>query len=96
MSVEIDITHVARLARLDLEPEELERYRTQLSAILEHAAKVQALDVDPSAENAHPLGLVNGFRDDEVTGSLDRDEVLAAAPEASDGFFVVPPAMDVG
>jgi aspartyl-tRNA(Asn)/glutamyl-tRNA(Gln) amidotransferase subunit C len=94
MPVEIDIAHVARLARLDLSEEELEGYKHQLGVILEHAARVQALDADPNPENAHPLALLNIFRDDVVLPSLDRDEVLDSAPETSDGYFVVPPAME--
>jgi aspartyl-tRNA(Asn)/glutamyl-tRNA(Gln) amidotransferase subunit C len=94
--IEIDIAHVARLARLGLSEEELESYKAQLGVILEHAARVQSLDVEAGVETAHPLELVNSFRDDEVTGSLDREEVLAAAPEAVDGFFVAPPAMEAG
>lgn len=94
MPIDIDIAHVARLARLDLGPEELETYREQLGVILEHAARVQALDTEGIQPTAHPLEMTNSFRDDEVRPSLDRDEVLAAAPEARDGYFVVPPAMD--
>jgi aspartyl-tRNA(Asn)/glutamyl-tRNA(Gln) amidotransferase subunit C len=62
--------------------------------ILEHAARVQTLDAEPNPENAHPLALFNSFRDDRVLPSLDRDEVLECAPETSDGYFVVPPAME--
>ena len=94
MPVDIDIAHVARLARLELSPEDLEQYRTQLGIILEHAAKVQALEGDPSVESSHGLGLENVYREDEVRPSLDRDEVLGAAPESQDGYFVVPPALD--
>ena len=67
---------------------------TQLGIILEHAAKVQALEGDPSVESSHGLALENVFREDEVRPSLDRDEVLAAAPDTQDGYFVVPPALD--
>jgi len=94
MPIDIDIAHVARLARLDLGPDELETYREQLGVILEHAARVQSLDTEGVEPTAHPLEMTNTFRDDEVRPSLDRDEVLAAAPEARDGYFVVPPAMD--
>lgn len=94
MPIEIDIAHVARLARLELGEEELESYRTQLAAILDHAAKVQSLEGDPEVEASHPLRLENAYRPDEVAPSLDRDEVLAQAPETEDGFFVAPPAMD--
>lgn len=94
MPIEIDIAHVARLARLDLTEPELETYQAQLGVILEHAAKVQSLEGDPSNESEHPLGFVNAFRPDVVVEPLDRDEVLDAAPETSDGYFVAPPALD--
>jgi aspartyl-tRNA(Asn)/glutamyl-tRNA(Gln) amidotransferase subunit C len=94
MPVDIDIAHVARLARFDLTEDELEAYKSQLSVILDHAARVQSLEGDPHVESAHPLGLVNVYREDEVRPSLDREEVLAQAPESVDGFFVAPPALD--
>jgi aspartyl-tRNA(Asn)/glutamyl-tRNA(Gln) amidotransferase subunit C len=96
MPIEIDIAHVARLARLDLSQEELEGYKAQLGAILDHAAKVQSLEGDPEVEASHPLRFENAFRDDVVRPSLDREEVLAQAPEAVDGFFAAPPAMEAG
>lgn len=95
MPIEIDIAHVARLARLDLSEEELSVYKSQLGAILDHAAKVQSLEGEPQIESAHPLGIENVFRDDEIQPSLDRDEVLSQAPESEDGYFAAPPAMDV-
>ena len=94
MPIDIDIAHVARLARLDLTAEELDGYKTQLDVILDHATQVQSLEGDPREESAHPLGLVNAFREDERRPSLDRDEVLSQAPETEDGYFVVPPAME--
>ena len=93
MPVDIDIAHVARLARLALSPEELEFYKTQLGVILDHAARVQTLEGEPHAGSAHPLRLVNVYRADEERPSLDRDEVLAQAPESIDGYFAVPPVM---
>lgn len=94
MPVDIDIAHVARLARLGLGPEELEFYKTQLSVILDHAARVQTLEGEPHAGSAHPLRLTNVYREDELRPSLDRDEVLAQAPESIDGYFAAPPAME--
>ncbi len=94
MPVEIDIAHVAKLARLDLSPDEMEGYRSQLSVILDHAARVQSLEGEPEPDVTHPLGMVNAFRADEIKSSLDRDEVLAASPESRDGYFVVPPALE--
>lgn len=95
MPIDIDIEHVARLARLDLTPEELEGYKAQLGVILEHAARVQGLESGAAGESAHPLRLTNRYRGDEITPSLDRDEVLAQAPDADEGYFVAPPALGV-
>ncbi len=94
MPIEIDIAHVARLARLGLDAEDLEHYRDQLAVILEHAARVQAVDTTGVEPTAHPLGFTNAFREDESRPGLDRDEVLRSAPESRDGYFVAPPAMD--
>ena len=90
MPIEIDIAKVARLARLGLSDEELAGYGSQLEDILEHAARVQALPTDGVAPTAHPLPMVNAHRSDEVEPTLDKDEVLAQAPDAVDGFFRVP------
>ena len=81
---------MARLARLALSEEELDRYTVQLAAVLEHAADVEALDTSGVPPTAHPLELLNVLRADEVRPSLDREEVLAMAPEAEDGRFRVP------
>jgi aspartyl-tRNA(Asn)/glutamyl-tRNA(Gln) amidotransferase subunit C len=94
MPVDIDIAHVARLARLELGEDELEAYGGQLGVILEHAARVQTLEGEVEVESTHVLGLENVLRLDQVGPTLDRDEVLAAAPETSDGYFVVPPALE--
>ena len=95
MPIEIDLAHVARLARLDLDPDELDAYRAQLLVILEHAARVQTLDGGEEAEGTHPLGLSNALRRDEVGESLVREEILAQAPDASGGYYVVPPSLEV-
>ena len=88
-----DVAHVARLARLELTSDELERFTDQLGAVLEHARDVEALDVHDVPPTSHPLPLRNVLRDDEVRPSLDRDEVLAAAPSVEDGRFRVPPVL---
>jgi aspartyl-tRNA(Asn)/glutamyl-tRNA(Gln) amidotransferase subunit C len=88
-----DVAHVARLARLELTDEELDTFTGQLAAVLEHAADVEALDVHDVPPTAHPYELANVLRADEVRPSLDRGEVLAAAPAADDGRFKVPPVL---
>ncbi len=85
-----DVAHVARLARLELTSDELERFTEQLGAVLEHARDVEALDTEGVPPTAHPLPLVNVLRDDVVIPSLDRAEVLAAAPAVEADRFRVP------
>ena len=62
----------------------------QLAAVLDHARDVERLDVDDVPPMSHPFPLVNVLRDDVVAASIDRDEVLAAAPAVEDGRFRVP------
>jgi len=85
-----DVVHVARLARLELSEEELERMREQLSAILEAVGKVAELDLEGVEPTAHPLDLVNVLADDEPRPCLTREEALVNAPDPEDGFFGVP------
>jgi aspartyl-tRNA(Asn)/glutamyl-tRNA(Gln) amidotransferase subunit C len=85
-----DVRHVARLARLDVTDEEVELFTGQLEAVLQHAEDVEALDVADVPPTAHPLPLRNVFRDDVPRPGVDRDEVLAMAPDAADGRFRVP------
>lgn len=88
-----DVAHVADLARLTLSDDELDRFTEQLAAVLDHARDVEALDTAGVPPTAHPLPLRNVLRDDEVGPSLDRDEVLAAAPAVEGGRFAVPPVL---
>jgi aspartyl-tRNA(Asn)/glutamyl-tRNA(Gln) amidotransferase subunit C len=88
-----DVIHVATLARLSLDDEELDRFTVQLAAVLEHADDVASLDTEGVPPTSHPFPLVNVLRDDEVRPSLDRDEVLAAAPAVEDRRFKVPPVL---
>jgi aspartyl-tRNA(Asn)/glutamyl-tRNA(Gln) amidotransferase subunit C len=87
------VAHVARLARLDLTDDELEHYTDQLAAILDHAADIEALDLEGVEPMTHPVPLLNVLREDIVRPCLDRDEVLAAAPAAESGRFKVPPIL---
>ncbi len=85
-----DVAHVARLARLALTEEELDLFTGQLATVLDHAADVAALDLSSVAPTAHPLPIRNVLRADEPRPGVDRDEVLAAAPDVEDGRFRVP------
>jgi aspartyl-tRNA(Asn)/glutamyl-tRNA(Gln) amidotransferase subunit C len=88
-----DVAHVARLARLELTEEELDRFTGQLAQVLDHAADVASLDLEGVPVTAHPLALTNVLREDVPTPCLDRDEVLAQAPDVEDHRFRVPPVL---
>ena len=88
-----DVAHVARLARLQIDDAELDLFTEQLGSILDHAADVEALDLDDVPPTSHPYPLRNVVRPDEVRPCLDRDEVLAQAPSAEAGMFRVPPVL---
>lgn len=88
-----DVAHVAKLARLEIAEEELDVFTEQLAAILAHADDLASLDTEGVAPTAHPLPLVNVLRDDVPRPTLDRAEVLAAAPAVEDDRFRVPPVL---
>jgi len=88
-----DVAHVARLARLQLDAEELTLYTEQLASMLAHFADIDALDLSDVAPMTRPIPLTNVFRDDVPGPTLDRREVLAEAPMAADGRFSVPPIL---
>lgn len=93
MSAELsaaEVAHVARLARLALEPEEIARFAVQLSAVLGHVEALRALDTTDVPEMAHAMELSNVVRPDVVRPGVGRDEVLAMAPAAEDHRFLVP------
>jgi aspartyl-tRNA(Asn)/glutamyl-tRNA(Gln) amidotransferase subunit C len=85
-----EVLHVADLARLDLTEEEIERFRDQLSAILEAVGKVGELDLTGVEPTAHPLDLVNVWANDEPRPSLPVEEALRNAPDRAGNFFRVP------
>ena len=90
-----DVLHVARLARLDVTDEEVDLFTEQLAAVLAHAADVAALDTSGVPPTAHPVPLENVLREDVVRPGVDRDEVLAEAPQAEAGQFRVPAILSV-
>lgn len=85
------VEHVARLARLALSDEEIERLTGELGAILDAVSKVAELDLSNVPPTAHPLDLVNVWAEDEPHASLPLDEALANAPARDGDLFRVPP-----
>ena len=84
------VVHVARLARLELSDEEIDRMAVELSKVLDHIEKIRELDLDGVAPTSHVVDVVNALRPDEPVPSLPRDVVLASAPQPVDGGFGVP------
>jgi aspartyl-tRNA(Asn)/glutamyl-tRNA(Gln) amidotransferase subunit C len=85
------VLHVARLARLDLADDEVERLTTELSAILDAVSKVAELELADVPPTSHPLDLVNVWAEDVPHEALSLDEALANAPAREGDLFRVPP-----
>jgi aspartyl-tRNA(Asn)/glutamyl-tRNA(Gln) amidotransferase subunit C len=84
------VLHVARLARLELSDDEVERMAGELSDILEHVERISKLDLDGVEPTTHVVELENVLRSDEPRPSLPREEALGPAPDPADGAFRVP------
>ena len=85
-----EVEHVAHLARLHLDGEELDQMTEQLDMILSYVAKLDELDTTGIEPTTHAFSITNAFREDRVEKSLDQDKALANGPEHSDDSFVVP------
>jgi aspartyl-tRNA(Asn)/glutamyl-tRNA(Gln) amidotransferase subunit C len=90
-----EVLHVARLARLALSDDEIDRLGAQLNAILEAVGKVSELNLSDVPPTSHPLDLVNVLAEDEPAPSLPLDDVFANAPERDGDAFRVPPTATV-
>jgi aspartyl-tRNA(Asn)/glutamyl-tRNA(Gln) amidotransferase subunit C len=96
MPVEIDIDHVALLARLDLTDDEKQLLGEQLGVILEAAAKVGEVAADDVPPTAWAIPRSNVFREDVIEPGLSQAAALANAPEAERGRFKVPRIAETG
>ena len=84
------VLHVARLARLQLSDEEVERMIGELSHILEHVEKIEALDLEGVPPTSHVVPMTNALRADEPRDSWPREQMMEAAPAVRDDGFEVP------
>lgn len=89
-----EVEHIAHLARLNLTEEEKARYRTQLSAILDFARRLQELDTTGIPPTASVLPSRSVLRQDIPRPSLKTEDLLANAPEAESNQFRVPPVLE--
>jgi len=85
-----DVEHVARLARLELGPEDKEHMRRELDGILSYIDKLRALDTEGIEPTSHAVPVTNVMRDDLARASFPQSDMLANAPDRSGDFFRVP------
>ena len=89
-----DVEHVALLSRLEMRDGDVEKFTGQLNAILDYIDVLSKVDTTGVEPTAHVLPLKNVMRADEVRPSLPREQALANAPEAEDGYFKVPKILE--
>jgi aspartyl-tRNA(Asn)/glutamyl-tRNA(Gln) amidotransferase subunit C len=85
-----EVRHVARLARLQLSEEEVDRMVVELAGVLDHIATIAQLDLDDVEPTSHVVAVENALRADEPRPSLPRERALESAPAVADGGFAVP------
>ncbi len=89
-----EVIHIARLARLELSNDEIERYQQQLSSILEYADRLKTLDTSKIPPTSSVLPARSRFRDDIPAESLSPADVIKNAPQSEKDQFKVPPALE--
>ena len=94
MSAEFDVRYTAQLARLNLSEEEIAKFQTQLSQVLEYVEKLKAVDVSGVEPTAHANVVHNVFRADEPRAWFTPEEALANAPRQAGHLFIVPKVIE--
>ena len=89
-----EVAKVALLARLRVDPAQLETFTEQLNSIVDYVAQLQELDTTGVEPLAHGVEIRNVFRDDRREPALDREKVLANAPERNQVAFLVPAVLE--
>ncbi len=89
-----EVEHVARLARLALEKNEIEALTSQMDELLGYVEKLNELDTEGIVPTAHAVPMENAFRADEVRPSIGLENALRNAPQAEEGCFVVPKVIE--
>jgi len=89
------VGHIAHLARLELEPEEVETYTVQMDKILQYMDKLNSLNTEGIEPTSHAMPVVCVLREDLAGSSFSAGESTLNAPEKKGGFFKVPPIIEV-
>ena len=85
-----EVLHVAKLARLDIDEADIDRFAGQIGTILDYVDALRQVDTAGVAATSHATALTNAFREDVELEHLDQNAALGNAPEKDDGAFVVP------
>ncbi len=85
----LDVRYVANLARIDLSDDEITRFQSQLSRVLEYVEQMNSVDVSGVEPTAHANPVYNVFREDEPRKGLEKDAALANAPHSANGLVMV-------
>ena len=94
MNAEFDVRYTAKLARLRLSEEEIAKFQTQLSQVLEYVEKLEQVNVEGVEPTAHANAVFNVFRKDEARDFFTQKEALANAPRQANGLFIVPKVIE--
>ena len=89
-----EVEHVAKLARLDLNEDEKIKFANQLGKLLDYFNQLKEVNTENIEPMAHPVQAVNVVREDVITESCSREEILKNAPQEEDGYFKVPRIID--
>jgi aspartyl-tRNA(Asn)/glutamyl-tRNA(Gln) amidotransferase subunit C len=89
-----EVLHVAHLARLELDPEGIEKMAEQIGTILEYINSLKQVDTEGVPATSHAIALTNAFREDTPGEHLTPERSLANAPEAEEGAFIVPKVIE--
>jgi aspartyl-tRNA(Asn)/glutamyl-tRNA(Gln) amidotransferase subunit C len=90
----VDIPYLARLARLEITPEEAALFGGQIGRILDYVEQMNKLDISDIEPTAHAISVFDVIRQDAVTESLPKEVILKNAPHNANGLFVVPKVLD--
>jgi aspartyl-tRNA(Asn)/glutamyl-tRNA(Gln) amidotransferase subunit C len=85
-----EVEHVARLARLHFDEEELARLQSELGSIIDYVQQLAELDLSGLEPTSHAVALKNVLRPDEPVAGLTQEEATSTGPEVERGQFVVP------
>ncbi len=89
-----EVAKIAHLARLAVEPQQLEALGAELSKILDLVAEMDAVDTGQVTPMAHPLEMAQRLREDLVTEPIARERYQAGAPAVENGLFLVPKVIE--